>query len=64
MAVKVRNLIRRLEKNGFEEIRQNGSHKIFFNEESKRKATVPFHGNGAEIPTGTEKSILKQAGLL
>lgn len=64
MAIKVRNLIKILKDNGFEEIRQNGSHKIFSNKESKRKTTVPFHGSGAMIPTGTEKSILKQAGLL
>ena len=64
MAINVRKLIRRLEKNGFEEIRQNGSHKIFCNNVSKKKITVPFHGSGSEIPTGTEKSILKQAGLI
>lgn len=64
MAVKVRNLIRRLKENGFEEVRQTGSHKIFFNKELKRTVIVPDHGNGTEIPTGTEKSILKQSGLL
>ena len=56
-----RQMIKLLEKNGFEEIRQVGSHKQFFNKKTGKKTTVPFHSG--DLPIGTERSILTQAGI-
>lgn len=60
--MKTREVISLLKRNGFEEIRQNGSHKRF-SDGKGRFVTVPYHGDSAEIPKGTLNSILKQAGL-
>jgi predicted RNA binding protein YcfA (HicA-like mRNA interferase family) len=50
-----------LEKNGFTFRRQSGSHRIFFRESDKRRATVPMHTG--DLPISTLRSILKQSGL-
>ena len=42
--------------------RQKGSHVVLYRELDKRRLTIPVHG-GREIPVGTLKSILKDAGL-
>lgn len=54
-------MIRLLKKNGFQEIRQNGSHKFFENKQTNRRTSVPYHKTG--LHTGIEQAILKQAGL-
>jgi predicted RNA binding protein YcfA (HicA-like mRNA interferase family) len=56
-------MIKLLEANGFVEIRQDGSHKTFKNKVTGRQAVVPYHTGGRELPKGTERNILKQAGL-
>lgn len=56
-----KKLIKRLRKNGFFLKRENGSHRFYFNPETKRRTIVPYHSK--EIPKGTEHAILKQAGL-
>ena len=38
-----------------------GSHEIWFNEEQNRYTTIPRHPG--DIPEGTLKQILKQAGV-
>ncbi len=48
-------------KNGFIFERQKGSHRTFFNPETKRSATVPIHSK--DLKKGTEQKILKDAGL-
>jgi predicted RNA binding protein YcfA (HicA-like mRNA interferase family) len=54
-------IIRILEKHGFDLARQSGSHKIFKNSEGKR-TTVPFHASKVLHPK-LLKSILKEANL-
>lgn len=61
MPLTSKQMIKLLEANGFEEVRQNGSHKFFINRESGRMTTVPYHNK--DLPTGTEKKIKKDAGL-
>ena len=61
MPMTAKQIIKLLEKNGFQEIRQVGSHKQFFNKKTGRKTTVPFHVG--DLPIGTEKNILIQAGI-
>jgi predicted RNA binding protein YcfA (HicA-like mRNA interferase family) len=54
-------IINILEKKGFYLKRSKGSHKIFYNPETKRLVVVPFHKK--ELPKGTLLEILKQAGI-
>ncbi|MEH2078955.1 MAG: type II toxin-antitoxin system HicA family toxin [Nostoc sp.] len=57
-----REVKRRLEAAGFEEVSQKGSHVKFVksNEEGTRTAIAPRH---QEVTIGTLSSILRQAGI-
>jgi predicted RNA binding protein YcfA (HicA-like mRNA interferase family) len=55
-------LVRALEGAGFIARRQKGSHLHLFRESDRRRVTVPIH-KGKDIPIGTFKAILKDAGL-
>nr|WP_092335447.1 type II toxin-antitoxin system HicA family toxin [Desulfosporosinus hippei] len=57
--MKRRDLIRKLESNGFNKIRDNGDHTIY-KASNKRAVQVPRH---REINEVTAKQILKDAGL-
>jgi len=57
--IKAKEVIKILEKNGFEIKRQSGTHIIL--RKNERTVVVPVHK--AIIPIGTLKSIEKQAGL-
>lgn len=46
---------------GWEFKKQTGSHRHYIHPVKSGKVTIPFHTK--EIPKGTEKSILKQAGV-
>lgn len=57
-----REIIRKLKQFGFVFDRQAaGSHEIWYNSETKRYTTVPNHSG--DMPEGTLRSILKQAGI-
>ena len=60
-AVKPRELIRFLEQHGFILDHVTGSHYIFYNPISKRRAVVAAHNR--EIPKGTLMSLLREAGF-
>ena len=51
-----REMIKHLKKNGFEEIRQNGSHVVMKNQSTGRTVIVPYHSKAM-------KKGLEQAGL-
>ncbi len=58
---KVRDVIKRLEKDGWRLDRQLGSHRQF--KHPTREGLVTIAGApGTNIPIGTYKSIMKQAG--
>jgi predicted RNA binding protein YcfA (HicA-like mRNA interferase family) len=60
--MKVREVIRLLEKNGWVEMRSTGSHRHFKHPKQAFVITVP--GNqGKELAIGTLNAILKKAGL-
>ena len=60
--MKVRELIRLLEEDGWVFVRQRGSHRHFEHPTKAGGVTVP--GNlGKEVKAGTLASILRQAGL-
>ena len=56
-----KQLIKILEKLGFQLDHSTGSHFIFYDPKNKRRAVVPFHVK--DLPKGTVMSILKQAGI-
>jgi predicted RNA binding protein YcfA (HicA-like mRNA interferase family) len=60
--MKCDELLKILQKDGWYEIRQKGSHKILRKQETEETIIFPYH-RGKEIPTGTCNRILKQAGL-
>ncbi|MEZ0536955.1 type II toxin-antitoxin system HicA family toxin [Caldicellulosiruptoraceae bacterium PP1] len=59
--MKPKDLIKELEKDGWFEVRQKGSHKQFKHINKKGTVTVPFHNK--DLDPKTLNSILKQAGL-
>ena len=60
-SLKPRQVERILLKKGFFLKRQTGSHRIYFHPQRGNLVVVPFHSK--EIPRGTLKSIVKQAGM-
>ena len=56
-----RDVIKALEKDGWFEVNQAGSHKQFKHAMKKGRVTVPHPKR--DIPIGTLKSIEKQAGI-
>lgn len=57
----VSDLLKFLKKEGWIKKKQKGSHLQLVHPNKKGKITVPVHAG--DIPKGTLKSILKQAGL-
>jgi len=63
LTVKVRKLIRLLEREGWTVVRTRGSHRQL--RHTSKKGTVTVSGNlGRDVPPGTLRSVLRQAGLL
>jgi predicted RNA binding protein YcfA (HicA-like mRNA interferase family) len=60
MPHKAKEVLRKLKRAGFEERRQSGSHLVLRHEDG-RQTYLPMHTGG--VPTGTFRSILKQAEL-
>ena len=57
-----RKIVKRLKSFGFGFDRQAaGSHEIWYNEQTDRYTTLPNHPG--DIPEGTLRAILKQAGI-
>jgi predicted RNA binding protein YcfA (HicA-like mRNA interferase family) len=50
-----------LTQKGFIFDRSSGSHYIYYNPDTGRKAVIPFHNK--DLPKGTLNQILKQAGI-
>lgn len=60
--VKVRDLIRAVEEDGWKHVRTTGSHRHYKHPSKPNVVTIPGHP-GDEVPPGTLKSILRAAGL-
>lgn len=56
-----KQIIKVLEKRGFQFDRSKGSHHLYYHPESHRRATVPVHKK--DLPKGTLFEILKEAGI-
>jgi len=61
-AIKVRDVIRLLTNDGWVQVSQKGSHRQFKHPIKPGKVTVPGKMSD-DLPVGTHKSILRQAGL-
>ena len=60
--MKVREIIRVLREDGWRQVRARGSHRIFSHAEKPGIVVVPGQ-MGDDVPLGTLRSMLKQAGL-
>ena len=60
-AVRPRVVIQFLERNGFALDHVSGSHFIYYNPVSRRRAVVPRHNR--DMPKGTLISLLREAGF-
>ena len=56
-----KDLIKLIKKDGWYQVAQKGSHAQFKHPTKKGRVTIPVHSG--DVAKGTEKSILKQAGL-
>jgi predicted RNA binding protein YcfA (HicA-like mRNA interferase family) len=60
--MKVRDLIKRIEADGWFHVRTRGSHRQYHH--PTRRGTVTVAGKpSVEVPRGTQASVLRQAGL-
>jgi len=60
--VKVRAIIKRIEWDGWRQVRQKGSHRQFNHPNKPGKVTIPGHPND-DLGPQLKASILRQAGL-
>jgi predicted RNA binding protein YcfA (HicA-like mRNA interferase family) len=60
--MKFSELVRLLEKNGFELVKEKGSIRYYGKQGHGKLIRVDYHGS-KEIPTGTCHAILKAAGI-
>jgi predicted RNA binding protein YcfA (HicA-like mRNA interferase family) len=60
--MKARELIKKLSQDGWQQIRQKGSHRIFQHPTKPGLVVVPDHA-GIDLKSGTLNDILKKAGL-
>ncbi|MBX3163207.1 MAG: type II toxin-antitoxin system HicA family toxin [Bacteroidetes bacterium] len=61
--MKVKEIIKLLEQDGWKAVRQKGSHRQYRHPTKLGTVTVSGHKMSDDIPKGTENSIKKQAGL-
>jgi predicted RNA binding protein YcfA (HicA-like mRNA interferase family) len=62
-SVKARDVIRALQRAGFSIVRTSGGHyRLVHDIDPTRQTTVPVH-KGKDIPRGTLRAIIDQAGL-
>ena len=57
-----KQVVRALQRGGFETVRVTGSHHILRRPGTPAKVIVPVHG-AHDLPPGTVESIIKQSGL-
>jgi predicted RNA binding protein YcfA (HicA-like mRNA interferase family) len=60
--VKVRDVIRLIEADGWRHVRTTGSHRHYKHPQKPNVVTVPGHP-GDDLPAGTLKSIMRSSGL-
>lgn len=63
LIMKVKEIIKLIETDGWFLKRQKGSHMVFVHPVKKDIVVVPNHGMDDDVKKGTAKSIFKQAGI-
>lgn len=63
LIMKVTEIIKLIESDGWYVARQKGSHRQFKHPVKKGLVTIPVHRMSDDLPKGLESSIFKQAGL-
>ena len=59
--MRFREIENMIEKDGWYQVKQKGSHHQYKHPTKPGKVTIPFHKK--DLPKGTENSIKRQAGL-
>jgi predicted RNA binding protein YcfA (HicA-like mRNA interferase family) len=62
-SLKAREVMRVLERAGFRHVRSRGSHRIFQHRDDPRRRTIVADHGGQDVPRGTLRAIIDQAGL-
>lgn len=60
-ALKPKELIKAIQRAGFQLDHQTGSHMTFLNNQTNKRVTISFHAK--DLKKGTLHSIIKQTGL-
>jgi predicted RNA binding protein YcfA (HicA-like mRNA interferase family) len=61
--MKVKEIIKIVEGDGWSLVRQKGSHRQYKHPFKKGVVSIPVHKLSGDMPVGTEKSIFKQAQI-
>lgn len=61
--MKYRDLVTRIEDDGWILARTNGSHRIYHHPSKRGIVILAWHARSDDVPPGTYNAILKQAGL-
>ena len=62
-ALKAREVMRALERAGLVNVRSKGSHRVFQHPDDATRRTIVSDHRGQDIPRGTLRAIIDQAGL-
>jgi predicted RNA binding protein YcfA (HicA-like mRNA interferase family) len=62
-SLKAREIMRALERAGFVHVRSKGSHRVFEHPDDKARRTIVSDHGGKDVPRGTLRKIIDQAGL-
>jgi predicted RNA binding protein YcfA (HicA-like mRNA interferase family) len=62
-SLKAREVMRALERAGLVQVRSKGSHRVFQHPDDPQRRTVVSDHGGGDIPRGTMRAIIEQAGL-
>lgn len=60
--MKIRDIIKIIENDGWCQVYQRGSHRQYKHQEKKGRVTIAGH-HGDDLATGTLNSVFKQAGI-
>jgi len=62
-SLKAREVMRALERAGFVHVRSKGSHRVFQHPDHKTRRTIVSDHAGKDVPRGTLRKIIDQAGF-
>lgn len=62
-SLKAREVMRALERAGLVHVRSKGSHRVFQHPNDPKRRTIVSDHRGQDVPRGTLREIIDQAGL-